>query len=53
MTTVLSFKPYRFENESQSEYRQRQKLIKTELKAQKRGKVFWDSYSKGTYKKAK
>lgn len=52
MTNAIDFRPYRFQNENQVEYRARQKLIKQELKKQKYGKTFWDS-SKGTYKKAK
>lgn len=43
------FAPQRFESETQEQYRARQRAKQVELKSQRRGKVFWDSYTKGQY----
>ena len=45
------FTPERQDYETQDGYRIRQKEKQVQLKAQKRGQLFWDSYAKGTYKK--
>lgn len=44
-----NFIPHRLENETQEEYRTRQKAKQTELKAMRRGSIFWDSYTQGQY----
>jgi len=43
--------PQRFSDESQLNYRERQKGKAAALKQQKQGRIFWDSYTKGQYKK--
>ena len=47
------FTPERQDYETQDGYRIRQKEKQIQLKAQKRGQLFWDSYAKGTYRKVK
>ena len=48
-----TFTPERQDYETQGGYRIRQQEKQRQLKAQKRGSIFWDSYTKGQYIKAK
>lgn len=43
--------PYRFADETQFQYRDRQKSVKIEQKNAKRGKLVWNSLTNGQYKK--
>jgi hypothetical protein len=43
--------PQRVEKESYSDYKGRRKLAKMAVKIVRKGKVFWDSGSSGTYYK--
>ncbi len=47
--TKLDFTPYRLENETREEYKNRRKVCKMFEKAKLKGQLYWDSSQRGTY----